>query len=269
MKLAVNYSREAAGLVAAGKIPLDRFKSPDWPDLVAEASRYKPVAVHFDLEAGSGRLNETDWEQVAQLREATGTPYVNLHLAARSADYPDFPIHTIQPEHRKAILAGMLKDVQAAAERFGADQIIVENAPFHKADDRLLQPCVEPDIIHRVVTETGAGLLLDISHARIAAHSIGMPEREYMQALPVERVRELHFTGLHRLNGRLSDHLPILETDWPVLRWVLEQVEAGKWGQPWMLAFEYGGVGEKFESRSDPAVMAEQIPRLYGMVHSI
>ena len=145
----------------------------------------------------------------------------------------------------------------------------MENAPYHGPEGRLLRACVEPELIRRLVEETGVGLLLDISHARIAAHSIGMPERAYMEALPVDQTHELHFTGLHRLNGRLADHLPVLESDWPALAWVLENIQSGEWGRPWMLAFEYGGVGEKFAWRSDPAVIQEQIPRLYNMVHSI
>jgi hypothetical protein len=114
-----------------------------------------------------------------------------------------------------------------------------------------------------VVQETGCGLLLDIPHARIASHYIGMDEREYLAGLPVERIREMHITGLHvNQYGYLQDHLGMLDTDWPSLDWVLERIRGGEWGRPWMMAFEYGGVGEKFAWRRDPQVMQRDVAKL-------
>jgi len=80
LNLALNYSRPAAALVAEGRIDIDYFKCPDWPDMVAEARHYRPVAVHFSLRAGKGRLHETDWALIGRLMQMTGTPFVNLHL---------------------------------------------------------------------------------------------------------------------------------------------------------------------------------------------
>ena len=61
MNLAINYSRQAARLLRDGHILIDRFKCPDWPTLINEASEYSAVAVHFNLRAGSGKLKDTDW----------------------------------------------------------------------------------------------------------------------------------------------------------------------------------------------------------------
>jgi hypothetical protein len=43
---------------------------------------------------------------------------------------------------------------------------------------------------------------------------------------------------------------------------VLERIKSGQWASPWLLAFEYGGVGEKFARRSNPEVIEEQLPQL-------
>ena len=51
-----------------------------------------------------------------------------------------------------------------------------------------------------------------------------------------------------------------------VLDWVLERIKSGQWASPWLLAFEYGGVGEKFAYRSNPQVIEEQVPQLYERV---
>lgn len=267
MELAINYSTQAAALLAEGKIQLDRFKCPDWPNMIAEAQALCPVAVHFTLTAGSGNLKKTaDWDLVTRLMEQTSTPYVNLHLAPTIKDFPDFSVQDLTRSEAKKVFKAMRKDVRAAVREFGAKKVIVENVPFRGPQDKVFRTAVEPAMIRALVEDTGCGLLLDISHARIAAHHLGLDDHEYLEQLPVHRLKELHFTGLHNLDGYLQDHLAVLEQDWPILEWVLERIRRGEWADPWLLAFEYGGTGEKFAWRSDPAVIEKQVPRLYSLV---
>jgi uncharacterized protein (UPF0276 family) len=268
MKFAINYSTQAARLVAQNDINIDRFKCPDWPDLVMEASRLRPVAVHFTLKAGSGNIYKTDWGLVERLLLQTGTDYVNLHLAPERSDFPGIPVEA-GAEERQLVIERMIADVRSAVGHFGAERVIVENVPYRGSEGSVLRPGVEPGAISEVIAETGCGLLLDISHARIAARHLGMDERAYMATLPVDCLRELHFTGLHNVDGYWQDHLPVLEEDWPMLDWVLGRVRRGEWALPTMLAFEYGGVGEKFAWRSDATVIAEQAPLLYQRAHAI
>lgn len=269
MKFAINYSTQAAELLSEGRIEIDRFKCPNWPDLVREAGAYRPVAVHFGLQAGNGQLKNSDWESISRLLTQTGTPYVNLHLSPTQEDYPSFPIETPEPDQFRQVVKNLIDDVRAMVDQFGPERVIAENVPYRGEAGKLLRPAAEPAVIHQVLETTGCGLLLDISHARITAHHLGVDVRTYMSQLPVERLKELHFTGLHRLNGRLQDHLSILEADWPFLEWVMERIRQGEWARPWMLALEYGGVGEKFAWRSDKAVIAEQVPRVYATITDV
>ena len=270
MNFAINYSYPAAALFNEGRIPLDYFKVPNWPHLIAEARPHRPLAVHFDLDAGSGRLAEqADWEQIERLLAETSTPHVNLHLDPLAEHYPGVSVHDPTPAQSAEVVERLLADVWAAVERFGPGHVIVENVPYRAAEGKTMRPAAEPAIIRRVVEETGCGLLFDIQHARIAAHYLGMAERDYIQALPVTQIRELHFAGLHVMDGKLVDHLSVLDADWEVLDWVLAQIRAGKWGRPWLLAFEYGGVGGPFSWRTDGSVMEAQAPRLYEMLRGI
>jgi len=255
-------------LLAEGQIQLDYFKCPDWPDLIVEAQVYAPVAVHFDLVSAAGKLRGQNWSQVEQLLTETQTPYVNLHLTASVADYPDLPLNTSEPTHVNRVIDGLLADVWAVVDRFGPDRVIAENIPYRGTPGHhTLRPAGDPRVIRQVVQETGCGLLLDISHARMAAYYLGMDEHHYIQQLPIEKLRELHFAGVHSIEGKLRDHLAILPQDWETLEWALGNITRGDWKNPWLLAFEYGGVGEVFEWRSDPAVIREQVPKLYKLVH--
>lgn len=266
MQLAINYSTQAAQLLEEGQIELDRFKTMNWPDMIAEARRYRPVAVHFGLQAGNGMVKKLDWAVIGRMLDETGTPHVNLHLEATTRDYPGLAVEKTPAEARRKIFKRMLKDVHRTVEQFGPQRVIIENVPYRGPDDKVFRLAVEPETIQTIVAETGCGLLLDISHARIAAHHLGMDATQYMSALPIESLRELHFTGLHNLEGRLQDHLPILDSDWPFLDWVLERIHGGEWPEPWLFAFEYGGTGEKFVQRSDPSVIKAQLPVLWQKV---
>lgn len=269
MLLALNYSTQAAQLLAQRAIQIDRFKTPDWPDLVAEARIYSPVAVHFNLKAGRKRMHKADWARVDDLLETTGTYFINIHLIPETTDYPGIAVDLSSGKSFEKIVKEMVGDVTEVVRRYGAERTIVENVPYRGGLGEVLRPAVEPEVIRRITDETGCGLLLDISHARIAAHYLEIDEKEYMDALPTNRLRELHFTGLHNLDGYLKDHLPVLESDWPILDWTLKRIQTQRWAQPWMLAFEYGGVGEKFLGRSEASVIAEQVPILHRMIHTI
>ncbi|MFZ6030889.1 MAG: DUF692 family multinuclear iron-containing protein [Chloroflexota bacterium] len=269
MKLAINYSPPASSLYQAGRIRLDFFKCPPWPGMIAEARTIAPVAVHFELRAGSGRLHETEWAAIEDFREQTGTPYVNLHLAPLTSDFPGMSADTCDPADVCRVLDALLSDVYAVTERFGAKNVIAENITYYGPQEKFVRPGMQPEIICRVVEETGCGLLLDIPHARIAARYLGMAAQSYMQQLPTARLRELHFTGIHEIANRPQDHLAALANDWQWLAWVLERIRENEWAKPWLLAFEYGGIGKFFAENCDPQVIATQMPHLWEMVQPV
>lgn len=270
MQLALNYSPQAADLLRSGAIALDRFKCPDWPDLIATARDYAPVYVHFDLRADPGLNGALDVEGIAQLRAQTNTPYVNVHLSPSFDDFPEMPLDTTDREHITAVTDTMMQGVLLAIEHFGADHVIVENVPYYGLAGEVMRPAVEPEVIRRIVNETGCGFLLDISHGRLSALHMGIDAYEYLAQMPCDRLREVHMTGLGRNpQGRICDHLGITSADWPFLEWALARIRSGAWARPWALAFEYGGIGPLFEWRSQSDIIAEQVPRLYASAHAL
>jgi uncharacterized protein (UPF0276 family) len=266
MQFALNYSPQAAELLAAGVIDIDRFKIPPWPELLEAALRYRPVSLHFELRAGGAEPIDADWDAIDAHARQTGTPLINLHLSPRRDEYPAIPHDSIAPAHRDQLTEAMIRDVRTVVARFGAERVIVENVPYHGADGQIPRAPTHPDVIRRVVAETGCGLLMDISHGVIAARCSGTDERAYLAALPTHRLRELHVTGIKTMDGRLRDHLDLSEADWENFGWVLAQIESGAWAMPWQVAFEYGGIGPIFDWRSESRVIAEQVPPMVDMV---
>ena len=278
MKLAINYPPQAEALAAQGTIDFDLFKCPPpWdpvvpqyaPDLLARARAARPIYLHFPLHAGNDSLRTTDWKRIKEALTQTGTPFVNVHLQADAKDFPEMAAMTTAPEDRDRIADALIQDVRLATVQFGPERVIVENVPYRGLNGGRLAACVDPDVIRQVVEETGCGFLLDLAHARLTCLALGGDTREYVARLPVARLRELHVTGAQSDGQRLRDSMPMGEEDWELIAWAMECIGDGCWATPWALALEYGGVGPNLAWRSEASVIAEQLPRLKGLMAAV
>ncbi len=292
-QFAVNFSRPTVEQLQSGRIHLDRLKCPAWPELIRQALEIHPVYVHFPLKIGSGRGavqdfdtgKPADWAKIEAIMAQTGTPMVNLHFSAFHEGEDALP----EVEQAERVAERAIRDVQRVIERFGPERVVVENES-PALEDHPLRAVYLPQTIRRVVEATGCGFLFDISHARLAANMLGMSIEAYVEALPVSRTREIHVTGIQifdqgwierlekdegshkwipKLAGRPMDHLPLTVQDWQFLAWAMGELRQGKWGAPWVIAFEYGGIGPFWGPVTLPETLADQIPRLKMMIDNL
>ncbi len=293
MKFALNFSLPARVLRNSGQINFHLFKLPAWPDLIQSLHPGESGYVHFPLGVsnGSGVIWDKEgnapvrWEKIEQQMTQTGTPLVNIHLDPDAHHHPDIDPRDTSPAAAQRLTERLIADVSAAVRHFGAENVIVEN---DTGGGNTLDACILPEVITAVVHDLGCGLLLDLSHARIAARQRGQDEKAYLSQLPTQRLRELHLTGIQWLDnawqtriaasGMLSpkklpryrerwmDHLPFTDADWDMTAWAMHQIRRGAWGRPWVASCEYGGVGGFFEAVLDEDALQQQIPRLYELV---
>lgn len=299
MKLAVNYSPQLAALVRDGVVEIDVFKCPAWETVVVEAQSLRPAYVHLPLVVGKGigtawnsdRKAEADWNEIDGWLARTVSPYVNLHLETTIKEYPHIPRNSERTDHLEFLVERALADITPIVARYGKERVMVENL----FDDRTtyLRPTYLPTFIRTVIEEAGCGMLLDVSHARLAAERLHMEYGDYFAGLPTHAVRELHLTGIETItmstilgmhnstldnetigqfedkyfNQRL-DHLPMTADDWKFWEWVLAKVRSGVWGDPWCVGYEVGGVGALWSYIADIAEYEVQIPRLYASIYS-
>jgi hypothetical protein len=281
MQFSVHYNPKLARLVSEGHLKLDRFKCPAWPDLIEEARAVAPVYVHFPLVVGhpegfvydTERKTAVDWSIFEPLLQ--DTPYLNLHVLPFREWYSSMPTITRDPIHIEMIMDNVIRGVEDAVSHVGADRVILENVN----GPLVMQAAFSPSFIRQVVHETSTGFLLDISHARLAAEEFCVDIENYMAGLPLDRVREAHITGIqplegewldtarslnlflaHAHEGQRIDHLPMTDDDWAFFDWSLDQIQSGNWSTPWMMAYEYGGVGGLWEVIADETVYRDQVP---------
>lgn len=264
MLFSLNYSTEMDELLREGAIQVDRIKCAEWPDMIAAAQKIAPVYVHFRLLAGQGLLTGAQLDAVAKMRDETDTPFINTHIAPRHTDVRD-------PYDFNAIYDVVVRDIEQLADRFGAEHVITENIPYPEGDTTEPKPlwASHPELITRVIEDTGVGLLLDLGHAKRTAEHLAFSPMMHIEQMPVHRLREVHITGLgYKPNGQRTDHMPMREDDWELLQWALENIRDGRWAKPWSVSCEYGGLGAPFKWRSEKAVIAREAPRMMQMVRA-
>lgn len=260
MKFAINYSPQAAELVQAGAIEIDLFKCPDWPEVVSVAQPVKPVYIHFPIKIGQGVLADVDFAAIETWLNTTDTVHINSHLVA-TQDYVGAEA-TVDD-----VIDSIVREVETLTRHFGADRVTVENIPYRPSSQHHPHT-VDPHLIQAVVKATGCGFLFDVSHAVLTCENTAHDFESYVAALPLHRLRELHITGIETVDDRRTDHMPLHAEDWQRIEWVVGQIRAGYWPEPHVMAFEYGGITDKFDWRSDSHVIAQQVPRLYELAHS-
>ena len=293
MKYAVNYSTELADLVRAGVVAPDYFKCPAWPDVIADSQAVLDSYVHFPLRVGYGcgdaMDSETgqraDWARVAALMEQTGTRIVNLHLEPFAGEVNDVLHDAVDARSASAVAELLVRDVAGVVDRYGPENVIVENDYSCAYAAAIL-----PEVIWRVIEETSCGFLLDLSHSQLAADRLGEERRAYTASLPVAQIGEIHVSGNQRLagewlgrvrqagaltgwiagcEGKVIDHLPMTASDWRFVGWAMGNVRTGAWRAPRVVTFEYGGIGAWFSAVTDSDVLREQVPRLHALVRGI
>lgn len=260
MELAVNYSNPLVELVSQQLVEIDLIKCPDWEGMIEEAQSHGKVIIHYNLFIGLGNIFPQDLSRIQRLKEQTNTPHINAHLTT--------PKYFNSQDERELQKINDLwrEELGLLVNRFGEDFVALEHYPYTTANSHL-KAAADCDTFSQVIKDTGCRFLLDLAHARITADTLGIDVREYIQGMPLDRLVEIHTTGIKRHAGILTDHFELLQEDWELLEWALAEIRAGCWREPRLVAFEYGGIGDVFFWRTDINILRTQIPRLFEMLH--
>lgn len=126
----------------------------------------------------------------------------------------------------------------------------------------------DPDLIEQACLGSGAGFLLDLAHARVGAYHRGQDIHEYLRAMPLELVQEIHVSG-PRLEekGLMDRHLTLFPEDWELLRWTLNRTPNVQF-----LTHEYMGLRpntQPYPEVYDPTTLHREILKLQTVVKEL
>jgi len=226
-KLSVNLSNALSDLVHAGEVKIDAVEVVPHltPERIREARAALP-GMPFNFHAGRVGMelsNRADLPRYLAL--CPEVPFISLHLAVLPMwiTGPAMRSHIYLPQPRSEML---IRHFIHKVKRWQAREtlpLILENMAVLHPGKYLFES--DPQVITRGLEETGCGMLLDLSHARIAAQERSMPVEDYLRALPLEKVVQVHVSGCRERNGVLYDaHNSLQEVDYALLDWVLPKV---------------------------------------------
>jgi uncharacterized protein (UPF0276 family) len=142
---------------------------------------------------------------------------VSLHMLSCYKD-PQMSNGMFQPgEHRMErpeMLNTAWRNVEKLSRMCGTSvTIAVENNNYYPTG--AYDVVTEASFIRKVVEMTGIHLLVDLAHARISAHNMGICPEGYLVQLPLERAIQVHLSGYATNEAIWHDsHEELSENQW-------------------------------------------------------
>ena len=183
-------------------------------------------------------------DAIASEARRTRTPWIGEHLAFVSAESldsdserdaenaPTTLTYTVCPQLSEETVERVTGNRAILEERFDAP-LILENSPQYFGVPGSTMSMV--DFVGAVLERSHSGLLLDLSHFLITMLNTGSEPLSEIAKLPLERVVEIHISGLNVQSGIVwDDHAtPAPAPVFELLDRVLERV------RPKAVTFEY------------------------------
>lgn len=238
VRLGVSISRTVALLVAQNRLNVDYIV---WYGQIGvqhleAVLPHKPLLLHdlsdsfwlnysnpFDEKVMATARTILDRIQCSWLSTGIGAsaePQAHRHGPYREADQEHL-------QTREVVAANIIKHGKQLQEWAGIP-LLLENFNYHPTN--AYEYICEPGFFTELLSEIGCGMLLDLGHARISARN--MPEwngdvKRYLNAMPLDKVREVHFNRPGWQNGQRVDlHQPVCTDDLEWLGWVLDRTPA-------------------------------------------
>ncbi|MCB9727027.1 MAG: DUF692 domain-containing protein [Deltaproteobacteria bacterium] len=164
-------------------------------DVTLRAAKTWPMVLHgVALSIGSvDPLDEAYLERYASLCEATGALWASDHLCFSSAFGVEY--HDLVPlPFTDEAVAHVIERTRTVQARLGVP-FALENPSYYIAYDASTMS--EAEFLREVLVGADCGLLLDVNNVYVNARNHGYDPRAFIDALPLERVVQIHMAGHH------------------------------------------------------------------------
>ncbi len=115
-------------------------------------------------------------------------------------------------------------NLQFMKENFEHLSFAIENNNYYPTD--AYEYICNPHFINEIVNDNNLYFLLDIAHAKISAHNLNLPFYEYMHALPLSKIIQIHITGYQDTEkGRIArdEHLYPSKDNWSTVKKIISR----------------------------------------------
>jgi uncharacterized protein (UPF0276 family) len=196
---------------------------------LAKIRRDYPVSIHgVGLSIGSvGELARDHLEKLAALIDRVEPGLVSEHLCWGSVG--GYHLNDLLPlPYTEEALEHMAQRITEVQEFLGR-QILIENVSSYMEFEASTIP--EWEFLAEVANRSGCGILLDINNIFVSASNHGFDATDYLDAIPTEKVGEIHLAG--HSTQEFDDESVLIDThNAPVCTevWELFQITMNKTG---------------------------------------
>lgn len=189
--------------------------------MLAEAAERWPIVPHgVSLSMGGpDPLNAELLDGIRGLVRQVGSPWFSDHLCFTSAGGNE--LHDLIPlPMNDAAVRHVVPRIREIASRVELPFIIENISTYAMMPGGTM---TEPEFLTAVAEEADCGLLLDVNNVFVNAHNHGFDPYAFMDAIPLDRVVQIHLAG-HRVMGdlRIDDHgSAVIEPVWELYEHVI------------------------------------------------
>lgn len=140
---------------------------------------------------GEGPLDEAHLDRLAALLERYQPESFSEHLAW-SSHGGAFLNDLLPAPYDAATLARVCEHIDRVQERLGRRMLLENPATYVEFAASTM---AEADFITQVVRRSGCGLLLDVNNIHVSCANHGRDARDYLGALPLDAVGQIHLAG--------------------------------------------------------------------------
>lgn len=154
-------------------------------------------------------------ENIQFFAGATHTPWIGEHLSYILADKPDDNYYepyspepynigyTVSPVMNQASVSNVLSNIARHEALLGVP-IIIENPPLYFKVPQ--SDMTQTEFITSICRQSQTELLLDLTHWYISSRNFSFDPFEEIQKLPLDRVKEIHLSGVSQSAGSYWDN---------------------------------------------------------------
>lgn len=194
--------------------------------ILAEIKEHYPIVMHgVSMSIGTtDPLNSEYMKKLKALMKWLNPPWVSDHLCWTGTAHKN--THDLLPvpytEEALAHIIKKIKHVQDYIER----PLIIENPSTYMEFKDSQMP--EWEFISRMAEKSSCGLLLDVNNIYVSCYNHRLDPKEYIDALPHDRVVQIHLAGHDNMGTHIIDSHrgKVIDEVWALYRYVIGK--AGK-----------------------------------------
>lgn len=190
---------------------------------LAELMKSYPVIQHgVSMSLGSESQPE-HLEKLVKLARYTGTPWLSDHVCFTGSAHVNS--HDLLPvPYTDEMVAHFVRRIGEVKEALGPTVFAIENPSSYLGWRTTHMP--EWEFVARVVEEGDCGVMLDVNNIFVSSINHGFDPTEYIDAIPGDRVVQIHLAGHSIMEGyRLDTHdHPVCDEVWDLYRYTIERI---------------------------------------------